>query len=538
SSPTATTTFAGSGDVVTVSGTVEAASLAVDSPGYSFQGGTISLANATVTVNTASTSIASVLAGSAGLVKSGTGSLSLSGVNTYVGLTNLTAGRLFIASDAALGAAANDLAIAGTLATTANISLGSGRDLTGAATLDIAAGTTLTVAGSSGLSATTLVNSGTLDLQGATRAVGTLTFGTAATVNGSGAISLASLSATAVTSGTALIAPSIAFTSNGNKTVEVGSGGTLVLNGDVAGTTGRIAKSGAGTLIVTGSNSTSGYQLGVSGTTPTNGGTLVLNSAAASGTAQLQLNVGTLQSTGSFTFANGLSIGGRTNGLAVLGGTNAMTFSGTSNFFRGTNTTGELRLDVNNQTTLAGTIVATGGSGTASGITLGGIGALTINGDASLLVDAITLQDTLDLLIGGTLGSAVTVAASNAIGGDGTILGSLSLNSGAGFIFDATKTLTVNGTSVSFGGFGISDLIGFSAAVPDGSYTLIDGLATINTANLQNLGLENAVDLGGGRSAYFTEGSLVLQVVPEPSAFVLAGLGVALAAAHRLRRRV
>jgi hypothetical protein len=180
----------------------------------------------------------------------------------------------------------------------------------------------------------------------------------------------------------------------------------------------------------------------------------------------------------------------------------------------------------------------TSGGGSATGITFGGTGSLAIDGNGSALVDAITLQDTLSLLVGGTLGSGVTVGAGNAIGGDGSINGSLSFVSGADFVFDASKTLTVNGASVSFGGFGVVDLRGFSAATPDGSYSLIDGIATINPANLNNLGVGNAIDLGSGRSAYFTTTSgLTLQVVPEPSAIALAGVGLALAAAQRLRRR-
>ena len=215
-----------------------------------------------------------------------------------------------------------------------------------------------------------------------------------------------------------------------------------------------------------------------------------------------------------------------------------MTFSGSTGFFRGTATSGELRLDVNNDTTLAGVFGPTSGGGSATGITLGGTGSLAIDGNGSALVDAITLQDTLSLLVGGTLGSGVTVGAGNAIGGDGSINGSLSFVSGADFVFDASKTLTVNGASVSFGGFGVVDLRGFSAATPDGSYSLIDGIATINPANLNNLGVGNAIDLGSGRSAYFTTTSgLTLQVIPEPSAIALAGVGLAFAAALRLRRR-
>ena len=537
--------FGGTAGTVTSALVTASNGLAFTTTGYTLTGGTITLAGASSGINTittgsdgtVTTTINSALAGSAGVSKQGGGTLVLGGANTFTGGLTLSSGTLQISSDANLGDAAGAVSLNGTLKTTANVSFGSGRAVSGGATLDIAPGTTLTSSGSFGMSSVTLSNSGTLDLQGATRSVGTLTFGTAATVNGSGAISASGLTATGVTSGTAVVNPAITFTS-GDKTVDVGSGGTLALNGDIAGTTGRITKTGAGTLIMSGSNSTSGYRLGVSGASPTNGGTLILASALASGTGQLQANYGTLQATGSFTFANGLSVGGRSGAVAILGGTSAMTFSGSTSFFRGTATSGELRLDVNNATTLAGVIGPTSGGGSATGITIGGTGSLTVNGNGTALVDVITLQDTLDLIVGGTLGSAVTVGASNAIGGNGTILGSLSFTSGADLIFDASKTLTVNGASVSFGGFGVADLLGLSSLTPEGTYSLIGGLATINTANLSNLGVLNAFDLGGGRGAFFTTDSgLAVQVVPEPSAFVLAGVGLALAAASRLRRR-
>ncbi|MBU6309115.1 MAG: PEP-CTERM sorting domain-containing protein, partial [Planctomycetes bacterium] len=92
--------------------------------------------------------------------------------------------------------------------------------------------------------------------------------------------------------------------------------------------------------------------------------------------------------------------------------------------------------------------------------------------------------------------------------------------------------------SITFGGFGVSDLRGFSPATPNGTYALIDGIATTNTNNLINFGPANAYGLGGGRSAYFDVVSgLTLVVVPEPSVVALAGIGLALAAAQRLRRR-
>jgi hypothetical protein len=538
--------FGGTAGTVTAATVTASNGLAFTTTGYTLTGGTITLAGVSIGLNaittgtdgSVTTTINSALAGSAGIQKLGQGTLVLGGANTFTGGLTLSSGTLQISSDSNLGDAAGAVTLNGALKTTANVSLGSSRVISGGGTLDIAPGTTLTSNGSFNLTSTNLSNAGTLDLQGATRSVGVLTFGTAAVVNGTGAISASGLTATNVTSGSAIINPAITFTS-GDKTVDVGSGGTLVLNGDIAGTTGRILKTGAGTLIASGSNSTSGYRLGASGASPTNGGTLILAAAAASGTAsQIQLNYGTLQATAPFTFANGLSIGGRSGAVAVLGGSNPMTFTGSANFFRGTATTGELRLDVNNATTLTGVFGPTSGGGSATGITLGGTSSLAIDGNGSALVDAITLQDTLSLLVGGTLGSGVTVGAGNAIGGDGSINGSLSFVSGADFVFDASKTLTVNGASVSFGGFGVVDLRGFSAATPDGSYSLIDGIATINPANLNNLGVGNAIDLGSGRSAYFTTTSgLTLQVIPEPSAIALAGVGLALAAAQRLRRR-
>ena len=538
--------FAGTAGTVTAATVTASNGLAFTTTGYTLTGGTITLAGVSIGLNaittgtdgSVTTTINSALAGSAGIQKLGQGTLVLGGANTFTGGLTLSSGTLQISSDSNLGDAAGAVTLNGALKTTANVSLGSSRVISGGGTLDIAPGTTLTSNGSFNLTSTNLSNAGTLDLQGATRSVGVLTFGTAAVVNGTGAISASGLTATNVTSGSAIINPAITFTA-GDKSVDVGSGGTLVLNGDIAGTTGRILKTGAGTLIASGSNSTSGYRLGASGASPTNGGTLILAAAAASGTAsQIQLNYGTLQATAPFTFANGLSIGGRSGAVAVLGGSNPMTFTGSANFFRGTATTGELRLDVNNATTLTGVFGPTSGGGSATGITLGGTSSLAIDGNGSALVDAITLQDTLSLLVGGTLGSGVTVGAGNAIGGDGSINGSLSFVSGADFLFDASKTLTVNGASVSFGGFGVVDLRGFSAATPDGSYSLIDGIATINPANLNNLGVGNAIDLGSGRSAYFTTTSgLTLQVIPEPSAIALAGVGLALAAAQRLRRR-
>jgi autotransporter-associated beta strand protein len=542
--------FGGTAGTVTAATVTASNGLAFTTTGYTLTGGTITLAGVSIGLNaittgtdgSVTTTINSALAGSAGIQKLGQGTLVLGGANTFTGGLTLSSGTLQISSDGNLGDAAGSVMLNGTLKTTSSVSLGSGRTVSGGATLDIAPGTTLTSSGSFNLTATTLANSGTLSLQGATRSVGVLTFGTAATVNASGAVSLAGLTATAVTSGSAIVNPAITFTSNGDKSVDVGSGGTLVLNGDIAGTTGRIAKTGAGTLVVSGSNTTSGYRVGAAGASPTNGGTVILAQAASSGTNQLQLNYGTLQASAPLTFANGLSIGGRTGAAAVLGGTNAMTFSGSSSFFRGTATSGELRLDVNNVTTLSGVFGPTSGGGTATGVTIGGNGQLIMSGNASGLLDTITITDTLLFTLSGSIGGGLAMAGSSILdGGGGLVAGNLSFTTGSKLLLDTTNPmLTVNGPSVSFVNFTVSNIAGLDSSTPAGSYDLIGGPTFTGTNGLANIGPTAAFDLGGGVSAYFLPNStaaLTLVVVPEPVSSMVAGLGVGTIILVSRRRR-
>jgi autotransporter-associated beta strand protein len=541
--------FADTAGTVTVSGGVTVSNgMTFQTTGYDVQGSTITLAGNSAAINSiatdtgVTTTVSSELAGTAGMTKSGAGTLILSGSNSFTGNAVISGGTLQITNDSALGNAANDLANNGTLKTTATVALGAGRAISGSGTYDIANGTTLTVSGNMNNTATTLGNSGTLDLQGATRSLGATTIAAPATLDAAGAINVTTLTASGLTNGTANINPDLVFTT-GTKTLNVATGGELALNGAVSGAT-TIAKTGAGTLSINNSNSVQ-IRVGAAGASPTDGGTVVVASAASTGSGQIQVNYGTLRAASAIVATNGLSIGGRTGTSAVLDGSD-VEFQGQSSFFRGTGTSGQMDLTVNNTATFSGGFAATSGSGSATGITIRGSGEVTISGASSTLAENITLAETITLTLNQTIGGGVSIGDGVAatLGGSGGLLGSLFLGSDAKFIFDLNYTglnaLTVGDSAtdtVSFGGFGIANLVGLDNTVANGLYTLIDGLATVSTNNLLNFGAGNAYDLGGGKSAYFTEGSLQVNVVPEPSTYAMLALAGAGFAGYVIRRR-
>lgn len=140
------------------------------------------------------------------------------------------------------------------------------------------------------------------------------------------------------------------------------------------------------------------------------------------------------------------------------------------------------------------------------------------------------------LVVDGNVTTSVfTVKNGGILGGSGTIANAVTFETGAQFLFDAANALTIDG-AVSFGGFGIGNVAGLSSLTAEGIYNLIVGSGVIDFSNISNVGLANALDIGGGKSAYFQEGSLQLVVVPEPSSFALI---VSLAASFFLiaRRR-
>ncbi len=232
---------------------------------------------------------------------------------------------------------------------------------------------------------------------------------------------------------------------------------------------------------------------------------------------------------------------GVTSGNITIG--NAITFTDNPTFttqaneksliFTGDATLGATRtLTVETGSTVASAAVEFSGaiSGSGFGITKEGAGKLVLSGTSTY--DGPTTVSAGTLFATGSLDSDVSVSDAATLGGGGTV-GAISFAGGSYFdialaiggnALDSTATI-----SFSTAGFGIDNLVFNGAAVDwstiaDDTYTLIIG--NLDETLLDNFGSGSAFNIGGGRTAYFEEGSLNLVVIPEPRAALLGSLGL------------
>ncbi|MEZ0390032.1 MAG: autotransporter-associated beta strand repeat-containing protein [Verrucomicrobium sp.] len=459
--PAKTAVFGGDGSpsTVTVSGVVEAnKGIRFEADGYTIQGsasielnGAVAGDNTIAVDETFAARIDAVISNSTtqlGFIKAGLGTLVLGGVNTFTGNVTLAGGKLQIDEDVRLGNVENDLVFSsGTLSTTGDMTLAATRNLTGSGGIEVASGTTLTVEGNVNMAGLTLSGEGTLDLTGATRTVTALSFLGGITLNASGTdpgenvITVTTIAASNL-SGTAMV-NAVLNLGTGIKTVDVGAGGVLQLNGllSLAGTgTNSLSKSGLGVLALNADNSVTGglYKLQI-GSGANSGGVVRIGNKGALGQTQTFLNFGAIEAsvdlTGDNAIATGISIGSSATAKAILGDQSGlnnenMEFKGAMGFFQ----SGEKYLEVYNTTTFSGDWVAA--TTPPTGFAIGGSGKLIQNGNATALFTAAPVPGANNLA-DTRLVDSVTLQVNNNWGSDILVQGSAILEGGR-----ATSTVT------------------------------------------------------------------------------------------------
>jgi autotransporter-associated beta strand protein len=312
----------------------------------------------TVEANGSSSTFAGVIENGISLDKTGSGTLILTGTNTYTGSTTITAGTLQLGSSSSIGS------VAGNITDNSGLAFGNPSNQTysgvvsGSGSLTMNGSAILTLSGSNSYYGGTTISSGTVDL-GSTTALGYSGYG-GLTMNG-GTLDMKGF------------APTLgALAGSGGYVTNSGSSATLTVEannssstfaGDIE--TGAIAldKAGTGTLALTGANSFTGMttiaagtlELGYGSSVGSVGGNITDNSVLAFDNPSNQTYSGVISGSGSVTMYG--------SAILTLSGSNSYSGSGGTSVTAGT-------LQVGNSTALGSTSNAlsmTGGSRVGQG---------------------------------------------------------------------------------------------------------------------------------------------------------------------------
>jgi autotransporter-associated beta strand protein len=430
---TKTAVFSTGSGTVTLGAAVTATGLKFQASGYTIAGAggnTLTLSSETggnaISVDSGDATISAVVAGSSGLTKNGDGLLALEAVNTFSGMVTVNAGTLQIASDAALGDAANGIALnGGTLRAKAGsaVTVGAGRALTGSGTLD----------GNAGLEFDGTVDAGAL------------------TVTGSGPVTFAGASA--------------AFAS-----ANLQSGSHLTVSAPLTSAT-RTTFTGDGTATLNADNSGYGSGITMSKGSGSVGPTVVLGTSTALGSGTLFLNAGTVSAAGTFTGGNAILTAVSLGGSATLSGD--LEFAGGFGFFGSS----AKRLTIAGNVTISSTISSTGTANVGDALIKAGSGKLMLTMTNDYTGGTQVLAGMLEVASGGALGTGdVSIAAEGAMAAVLRLDSNTSINdianlfilNGSGISqidlnFDGTlseivNSLTINGVSVAPGTYSAADL--------------------------------------------------------------------------------
>jgi autotransporter-associated beta strand protein len=431
----------------------------------------------TLTVGDTSTStFDGKVTGNLGLIKAGTGKLTLKGDNTYTGGTNLQKGILAIQSNTALG--------------------------TGA--LAIASGSNLELAGGITVSnAMTLNGPGTLANDGAIQS-------TAGSNTLTGNISLADNARLHADAGSALNLTT-GTTSLSSYTLTIGGAGSTSISQVISGTGGLI-KADASTLTLSGSNTYTGATRIDAGSLQLGASNVLSNSTAVTVGHNATFNVngyndtiGSLAGTGNVALGSGNLSAGANNSSSEFAGN----ISGSGSFTK----VGSGNLSLTGANTLTGTVTLSGSDGaqttlaSTSGQAWGSVSSITVNaGNILTLGAADQINDSANLtLAGGTFSvngfsetmQQVSMTSSSTIDylNDGSVLrfdGQIGSVSGLGTL---SGTLTITNWAGSLTGGGTEQFVVYSTS----------GTPLVSNINFDGWGTATAIDRSDTLGAGFWE---------------------------------
>ena len=536
-------------------------------------------------------------AGSVAMV--GTGTLTLTGSNSYAGGTNLVRGVLALGGPDAIGSSGTISFGGGTLQLPSNNATDYSTRFSNAISQVYKIDTN---GGDATIAASLSSDGGTFEKLGG----GTLTLSAANTYSGGTTVSGGTLEVASTGSITHSIADLVVGTTVGNGTLLVNGGSVSVRNATLGrddGSAGTLtvdnggAFTSSGTLLVGSGDSASGTFTVAGGTVTTaaatigagNGiGTAMVSGGSWTNSGNLAVGNGTMTiSSGTVTVGGTLSESSPTS-IALLGGELRIGTGGAG---------GVLQANLN----LHGSLVFNSSSDSSYGREIDGSGTVTKSGSGTLTLTSagtygysgLTTVSAGGLVIDGSLvNSSVVVGAGGVVGGSGTVPNTVQVNSGgtlapglaggpslltvgalslqdgslssfgivgngelAGTAGTNYDSVTITGTPASLAGtvhleFGnttpfatgqVFQLFAFDNGISVGEFSSViaAGSGVYSAVSFYRTGLEEWTSTFGTSEQFlrFSERTGRLEVVPEPSTWGMLLAGGAAAGISALRRR-